>query len=225
MIILLVEDERKIARALKKGLEQEKYAVDLATDGDEGFNYALYNEYDLIILDVMLPGMDGFEICKKLRDKNINTPILMLTAKDQEKDIIKGLNKGADDYLPKPFSFDILLARIKALLRRPQEVIDQVLKVGDLSLNLNSYNVSRSGVEIELSSKEYSLLEFLMRNKGIVLSKNSIINHVWDFDAEILPNTVEVFINFLRSKVDKPFEGPNLIKTVRGFGYKLSDEE
>jgi DNA-binding response OmpR family regulator len=221
MRILIVEDERKLARAIKSGLEQESYAVDIEHDGDNGLSAALGEDYDLAILDVMLPGMDGFEIAKQLRVHGKNMPILMLTAKDQDEDIVKGLNNGADDYLPKPFSFDVLLARIRALLRRPPNSIGEILKVADLEMNTTNKTVTRAGRDIRLSSKEYALLEYMLRNNGRILSKNNITSHVWDFDADILPNTVEVFINYLRSKIDKPFKDPKLIKTIRGFGYKL----
>lgn len=221
MKILVVEDEHKIAHAIREGLEQESYAVDVAYDGQEGLNSALYEEYDLIILDIMLPGIDGFEICKQLRANRNHTPILMLTAKDQNRDIIRGLDTGADDYLVKPFSFEILLARVRALLRRPHESLGEVLEAGSLTLNTISKEVNRDGQPIALSSKEFALLEYLLRNKNKVLSKNNIIGHVWDFDADILPNTVEVFVAYLRNKIDKPFDSPNIIRTVRGFGYKI----
>jgi DNA-binding response OmpR family regulator len=226
MRILVIEDEHKIARAVKEGLEAESFAVDLAFDGQEGFSSALYEEYDLIVLDRMLPGgMDGVEICQKLRAEKKHTPIIMLTAKDQVRDRVAGLNAGADDYLAKPFSFEELLARIRALLRRPHDAKDSVLQVGDLSLDSIGHVVKRAGKEINLSTKEYALLEYLMRNAGKVLSKNNIMTHVWDFDADILPNTVEVFIAYLRGKIDRPFEGPALIQTVRGFGYKIGAPE
>lgn len=222
MKILVVEDEHRIAQAIKEGLEQESYAVDAVYDGDEGYNSARYDEYDLILLDVMLPGMDGFTICKKLRDDGIHTPILMLTAKDQNRDVVQGLDTGADDYLAKSFSFEVLLARVRALLRRPHDELGEVLEVEDLSLNTTTKIVQRGETSIHLSTKEYALLEYLMRNKGRVLSKNAIMTHVWDFDADILPNTVEVFIAYVRAKIDKPFRGqPALLETVRGFGYKI----
>jgi DNA-binding response OmpR family regulator len=221
MKILIVEDEHKIANAVREGLQQESYAVDVAYDGDEGYNTALYDDYDLVILDVMLPGLNGFEICQKLREAGKHMPILMLTAKDQNRDVVKGLDTGADDYLVKPFSFEVLLARVRALLRRPQETLGEVLEAGDLSLNTVTKDVQRAGQSITLSSKEYALLEYLLRNKNKVLSKNNIMGHVWDFDADILPNTVEVFVAYLRAKVDRPFKTPNLIRTIRGFGYKI----
>jgi DNA-binding response OmpR family regulator len=221
MRILVVEDEHKIARAIKDGLEQESYAVDLAYDGQAGLDSALNDEYDLIILDVMLPGLSGLEVCKQLRAQSNHTPVLMLTARDQNRDVVQGLNTGADDYLAKPFSFEVLLARIRALLRRPHDSLGEVLRSADLTLNTTTKEVSRGDQLITLSAKEYALLEYMLRNEYKVLSKNNIITHVWDFDADILPNTVEVFIAYLRSKIDRPFTGPPLIQTVRGFGYKL----
>jgi DNA-binding response OmpR family regulator len=222
MRILVVEDEHKIANAIKQGLVQEKYAVDVEYDGDNGLGAALSEPYDLMIIDRMLPGsIEGLDICRKVREANIHTPILMLTAKDQIRDRVTGLDAGADDYLVKPFSFEELLARIRALLRRPHETSGTVLKTANLTLDTISYEVRRNGQLISLSSKEFSLLEYLMRNNGRVLSKDMIIAHVWDFDADILPNTVEVYIGYLRSKVDKPFKQPVLIRTLRGFGYKL----
>lgn len=222
MRILVVEDEHRIARALKEGLEQESYAVDLAFDGEDGYNNASNDDYDLIILDVMLPVMNGYEVVQKLRDDGNHAPVLMLTAKDQNRDVVHGLNAGADDYLAKPFSFEVLLARIRALLRRPQETTTDVLSVGDLKLDVMNHEVTRGGESIKLSSKEYAILEYLLRNQGKVLSKHNIISHVWNFDADVLPNNVEVFITYLRNKIDKPFSGPGLIQTVRGFGYKVS---
>jgi DNA-binding response OmpR family regulator len=220
MKILVVEDEHRIAQAIKEGLEQESYAVDTAYDGEDGFNSASNDEYDLIILDVMMPVMDGFEVCKKLRAAGDHTPILMLTAKDQTKDIVQGLDTGADDYLAKPFAFEVLLARVRALLRRPHDSMGDVLSAGDLSLNTATHAVRRGETSIRLSNKEYAILEYLLRNQDRVLSKNNIMTHVWDFDADILPNNVEVFIAYLRAKIDKPF-GSNIIQTVRGFGYKI----
>ena len=223
MKLLLVEDERRIAQNIKKGLEQDGYAVDIAYDGAEGYASASADEYDVIISDVMMPEMDGMEMCRRLRADGNKTPLLLLTAKDSERDIVNGLDVGADDYLAKPFSFNVLLARIRALMRRPQQSIGERLVVGDLEMDLIDKCVTRSGTPLKLSVKEFSILEYLMRNPDRVLSKNNIISHVWDFDADILPNNVEVFINLLRGKVDKPFDRP-LIHTVRGFGYKVSEE-
>lgn len=222
MRILIIEDEHKIAGALKRGLAQEKFAVDLEYDSDSGLGAALNESYDVIIIDRMLPGsMEGLEICREIRKNKIHTPILLLTAKDQIRDRVDGLNSGADDYLIKPFSFEELLARIRALMRRPSVTENTVLKVGDLSLDTINYEVKRDSKIINLSSKEFALLEYLMRNSGHVVSKDTIIAHVWDFDADILPNTVEVYMGYLRNKIDKPFKGPSLIQTLRGFGYKL----
>jgi DNA-binding response OmpR family regulator len=225
MRILVVEDEHKIANAIKQGLEQESYAVDVAYDGDQGLAFALADGYDVMILDRMLPGsVGGIGICKQVRQANIHTPILLLTAKDQVKDRVEGLDSGADDYLVKPFAFEELLARIRALLRRPQDTTSPLLRVKDLSLDPASFTVKRHDKTIELSKREFALLEFLIRNKGRILSKQNIINHVWDFDADVLPNTVEVYMGYLRQKIDKPFKGPQLIHTVRGFGYRLGDQ-
>ncbi|OQA51900.1 MAG: Transcriptional regulatory protein CusR [candidate division WS2 bacterium ADurb.Bin280] len=221
MRILIIEDDFKIARAIKKGLEQETYAVDISSDGSDGFGQANTIDYDLIILDRMLPEMDGIEICRSLRKNGKTTPIIMLTAKSQIKDRVEGLDCGADDYLVKPFSFEELVARIRALLRRPSDLKESVVRVADLSLDPILLTVERGGREVNLSAKEFALLEYLMRNEGRVLTKDNIISHVWDYDADILPNTLEVFIGSLRSKIDKPFEGEPLIKTVRGFGYKI----
>ena len=219
MRILVVEDEHKIASSLKKGLEQESYAVDLAFTGPDGYDLASSETYDLIILDLMLPEMSGIKICKKLREENNHTPVLMLTAKGQTSDKVEGLNSGADDYLTKPFAFEELLARIKALFRRPKNSTGSTYKVSDLTLNTLTYQVERAGKKIGLSAKEFSLLEYLMRNYNQVVSKDQIIEHVWDYDADILPNTVEVFVGYLRNKLGKP----DLIRTVRGFGYKLGE--
>jgi DNA-binding response OmpR family regulator len=224
MRLLVVEDEHRIAQALKEGLEQESYAVDVCYDGEEGYNTASAESYDLLILDVMLPSMNGFEICKRLRTEKNHVPILMLSAKDHNRDIVQGLDSGADDYLPKPFSFEIMLARVRALLRRPSESIGETLGAGPLTLNTITHEVKRSGRPIILSRKEYALLEYMLRNKNQVLSKNNIISHVWNFDSNILPNTVEVFIAYLRAKIDKPFKGVELIQTVRGFGYRIGEK-
>ena len=223
MRILLVEDDVAIARSLKEGLEDEAYAVDVVHDGDEGYRTATADDYDVIILDVMLPEMNGYEVYRALRKDGNQTPILMLTARDAERDIVEGLDVGADDYLAKPFSFEVLLARLRALLRRPNEKLEEVLRVGDLTLDPSLKKVTRANQEISLTAKEYAVLEYLMRNAGKVLSKEQIISHVWDFDADVLPNNVELFIMFLRRKIDKPFDS-KLIHTVPGFGYKLEDK-
>jgi two-component system, OmpR family, response regulator len=225
MRILIIEDEHKIAGALRRGLEQESFAVDVAYDADEGLASALTGEHDLIILDRMLPGLiEGVDICREVRANKLHMPILMLTAKDAVSDRVEGLNAGADDYLVKPFAFEELLARVRALLRRPSEDIGTVLRVADLELDTVTYRVSRAERPIKLSSREYALLEYLMRHPDRVLSKDNIISHLWDYDADVLPNTVEVYIGYLRGKIDKPFDGPLLIHTARGFGYKIGVE-
>lgn len=222
MRLLLVEDEHRIATTIKKGLEQEKYAVDVAFTGTDGYDLASSEEYDLLILDLMLPGIDGLEICKKLRAQHIHTPILILTARSQILDKIAGLDTGADDYLTKPFSFEELLARIRALLRRPKITMQTILKVGDLTLDTTTFVVKRSEKIISLSSKEFALLEYLLRHPNMTLTKQQIIDHVWNYDSDVLPNTVEVYIKNVRVKVDIPFpDSPPLIQTIRGFGYKI----
>jgi DNA-binding response OmpR family regulator len=221
MRILVIEDEHKIANAIKQGLVQEKYAVDVEYDADSGLGSALNETYDVMVIDRMLPGsMEGLAICREVRAAGIHTPILLLTAKDQIKDRVEGLNSGADDYLIKPFSFEELLARIRALIRRPAATSGTVLKVNDLTLDPVNFEVRRGSKPIELSAKEFALLEYMMRNSNRVLSKDNIISHVWDFDADVLPNTVEVYVGYLRSKIDKPFK-KQLLHTHRGFGYFL----
>lgn len=225
MRILLVEDEHRIASSIKKGLEQEHYAVDIAYSGLDGLDLASAEDYDLIIMDRMLPEMDGVEVTKRLRGKNIHTPILILTAKSQIQDKIDGLDSGADDYMTKPFSFEELLARIRALTRRPKNSLNPLLNVADLTLDKNTFEVKRNNKLIRLSSKEFALLEYLMRQPNKIVTKEQIINHVWDYEANILPNTVEVYIKNLRNKVDHPFKSDKpLIHTIRGFGYKIGKE-
>ena len=222
MRILVVEDEHKIANSIKKGLEQESYAVDVAFTGKEGFDLATSEEYDVIILDILLPEIDGIEMCKKLREKQIHLPILLLTAKGQVADKVEGLNAGADDYVTKPFAFEELLARVRALVRRPRNDTGTVLSIEDLSLDTITYNVKRAGKQMQLSNKEFALLEYLLRHPNQTLTKEQIINHVWNYDSDVLPNTIEVFIGYLRNKIDKPFTKSSvLIHTVRGFGYRL----
>lgn len=222
MRILVVEDEHKIANSIKKGLELENYAVDVAYDGKYGFDLASTEPFDLIILDLMLPEMSGLEICTKLREQKKHTPILMLTAKSQIRDKVLGLNTGADDYLTKPFSFEELVARVRALTRRPKDILNTILTAEDLSLNSATFEVARGSVSIKLSSKEFALLEYLLRNQNRIITKEELINHVWNYDADILPNTVEVYIKNLRTKIDIPFKSSSqLLETVRGFGYRL----
>ena len=222
MRILVVEDEHRIAQTIKKGLEQERYAVDIAYDGAAGYDLASTEDYDMIILDRMLPEKTGIDVCTKLRKNDNHTPILMLTAKSQTSDKIDGLDAGADDYLTKPFSFEELLARIRALSRRPKQSLNTKITIKDLTLDRETFQVFREQKIIQLSGKEFSLLEYLMRNKGKVISKQQLIDHVWDFEADVLPNTVEVTMRNIRRKIEKPFSNKKLvIKTVRGFGYKI----
>ncbi len=223
MRILVIEDEAKIAQAIKRGLEYSGYAVDAVHDADTGLTYGLDPDYDLIILDRMLPGsMDGTELCRRLRDQDIHTPLLMLTARGTIGDKVEGLNSGADDYLVKPFSFDELTARVRALLRRPRASTGTVLKVDDLELDPVTYEVKRAGQPIKLSHKEFQVLEYFMRHKGQIITKDTLIAHVWNEEADVLPNTVEVYIGYLRGKIDRAFPDKKpLLQTMRGFGYKL----
>jgi DNA-binding response OmpR family regulator len=216
MRILCIEDEHRIANTIKKGLEQEGYAVDVAYDGLTGYDMASTENYDIILLDRMLPKMDGMIICTELRKNHIQTPILMLTAKTQTHDKVEGLNLGADDYLTKPFSFNELIARIRALSRRPRTTLTPQLVLHDISMDINNKIVKKKSKKINMSKKEYSILEYFLKNAQKVISKQEIIDHVWNFDADVLPNTVEVNIRNIRQKI-----GNNIIKTVRGFGYKV----
>lgn len=216
MKILVVEDEHKIAASIKKGFEQESWVCDIAFDGEDGYDLAVSENYDVIILDLMLPKKDGISIAKDLRSNGLHTPILMLTAKGELNDKVLGLNSGADDYLLKPFEFEELVARVQALARRPEQVKGEELRVNNLKLNIKTQEVLQNDKIIQLSKKEYQLLEYLMKNTGKILSKDDIISHVWDYESDILPNTVEVFVKYLRNKI-----GKDHIKTVRGFGYKL----
>ncbi|MCW2785531.1 MAG: response regulator receiver [Marmoricola sp.] len=220
MRILVVEDEKRLAAALQTGLEAEGFAVDVAHDGGEGLWYARENTYDAILLDIMLPVMNGYKVCETLRAEEIWTPILMLTAKDGEWDEVEALDTGADDYVTKPFSFVVLLARVRSLLRRGAAERPALLEVGDLVLDPASRIVTRSGTELSLTSRELSLLEFLMRRRGEVVTKTQILNHVWDYAFEGDPNIIEVYVGRLRRKIDKPF-GRNDIETLRGSGYRL----
>ncbi len=217
MRILVIEDEHKIANSIKKGLMQEHYAVDVAYEGQDGLDLALTEDYDILILDRLLPGIDGIEICKKIRSEKNHTPILILTAKGGVEDRVEGLNAGADDYLIKPFAFEELLARIRALTRRPKDTLGITLSCEDLTLDTTSYEVKRGQKHLNLTSKEFALLEYFLRHQNQVVTKEHIISHVWDYDSDILPNNVEVYVGYLRKKIGKP----NFIQTVRGFGYKL----
>ena len=223
MVILVVEDEVKITRFIKKGLEMEHYTVEVAYDGEEGLSKAEINNYDLIILDIMLPKMDGFEVCKKLREAKIETPIIMLTARNMIDDKIKGLDAGADDYLIKPFAFGELLARIRALLRREKTVKSTKLQVGDLVIDPANHEVARNGKEISLSSKEYRLLDYMMRRPGHVCTRTMIGEHIWGYNFTDDSNVIDVYISYLRKKIDTGFKA-KLIHTVRDIGYKIEDK-
>lgn len=222
MKILIIEDDEKIVNFLKKGLEEESYSIDYSLNGEEGFYLASVNSYDLILLDIMIPILDGIEVCKKLRNSNINTPIIMLTARDTTEDKIKGLDIGANDYLSKPFSFSELLARIRVQLRSINSQ-QTTLKIDDLELDLLSKSAKRDGDNIILTSKEFSLLEYLIKNRGHVLSETVLSSMLNNMDDSNISNVVNVYIYRLRNKIDKPYE-KKLIKTVRGMGFKIDDK-
>jgi two-component system, OmpR family, response regulator len=224
MRVLIVEDEKRLAAGLKKGLEAEGFASDVALNGTDGLWMARENPYDAIVLDIMLPGINGFKVCSSLRDDGIWTPILMLTAKDGELDEAEALDLGADDYLTKPFSYVVLVARIRALLRRGAPQRPAVLEAGDLRFDPAAKRVWRARTEVQLTAREMSLLEFLLRHKENVVSKREILEHVWDYDFEGDPNIVEVYIRHLRNKLDRPFDRDS-IQTVRGAGYRLVAED
>ena len=222
MRILVVEDEDKIAGLIRRGLREEGYAVDIAKDGIEGEFLASTNDYDVIIMDVMLPKKDGISLCASLRVKRIATPVIMVTAKDAVSDKVKGLDSGADDYLTKPFAFEELLARIRSLLRKRDNNSAVRLRVGALEMDIISHKVSREGKDIVLTSKEYALLEYLMRNAGSVITRTMIAEHVWDINFDTDTNVIDVYINYLRRKIDDGFKN-NLIQTVRGRGYIIKE--
>ena len=222
MRILVVEDETTMAESLRSGLEGEGFAVDVAADGEEGLWYAAEVDYDAIILDLMLPKVNGFQVCSRLRERDDWTPILMLTAKDGHLDEAEGLDTGADDYLTKPFSFVVLLARLRALLRRKGSERPVALVAGDLELDPATHEVRRGDTLIELTSREFAVLETLLVRKGQAVSKQEVIEHVWDFDFDGGPNIVEVYVRSLRKKIDEPF-GRQSIVTVRGAGYRLDE--
>ncbi len=224
MRILVAEDDRKLGALLCRGLREEQYAVDLCSTGPEALDHAQANSYDAVILDVMLPGMDGFEVCRRLRACNVLVPILMLTARDSLQDKVTGLSEGADDYLTKPFSFEELLARIRALLRRSQDYKVRNLCAGDLELDPVRRRVTRGGKKVRLTGKEYALLEYLLRNKGRIVSATMILEHVWDMNYDGSGNIVNVYINHLREKIDRG-AGRKLIVTVRGQGFTIDDED
>jgi heavy metal response regulator len=220
MRILVIEDEKKIADFIRRGLKEAGYTVDVASDGEQGYFLAETERYDLIVLDLMLPKMNGISLCKKLREENISIPVLMLTAKDTVRDKVVGLDSGANDYLTKPFAFEEFLARVRVLLRKADAVQVTTLKTGDLELDLLTHKVTRSGKEIDLTVKEFALLEYLMRNEGVVVTRTMLAEHVWDVNFDTYTNVIDVYINYLRNKIDKGFE-KKLIHTVRGRGYIL----
>jgi DNA-binding response OmpR family regulator len=220
MRILLVDDEVKFSTVLRSGLEEHGYAVDLAHDGEQGYQLACIEPYDLVILDVMLPVVDGLQVCRRLRADRCNVPILMLTARDAVDDRVAGLDCGADDYLTKPFAFRELLARSRALLRRDGNGRDPVLRVADLELDTVSHGVRRSGRKVDLTSKEYAILEYFARNPNRVLTRAQIAEHVWDYDFVAMSNVVDVYVGYLRRKLGDDRE-PRLLHTVRGTGYQL----
>ena len=223
MRILLIEDDKGISRFIKKGLLENSFSIDVAYDGEEGLHSAVHMKYDLIVLDILLPKMDGREILKRLKEREIQTPVIFLTAKDSESDIVKGLNLGADDYLTKPFSFSELLARIQAILRRGKtESLSARLQVANLNLEPDGHRVFREKTKIELTPKEYVLLEFFMRHPGEIITRTMISEKVWDVHFDTSTNIIDVHVSHLRNKIDKDFE-PKLLHTVKGVGYVLED--
>ena len=223
MRILIVEDEKKVASFIRKGLEEEYYAADIAPDGREGLKLAVSEEYDLIIMDLMLPHIDGITLTKELRKRKISTPILMLTVKDTIESKVQGLDAGADDYLTKPFAFEELIARIRALLRRNENTKASELKIKDITLDLLSHRLIKNGTEIILTPKEFSILEYLLRNKNKVISRTKLVEHVYDYHFDTETNIIDVYINKLRSKIDSDQQS-TLIQTIRGVGYIIKDE-
>ncbi len=220
MRILIIEDEEKISEFLRDGLQEEGFAVDQAADGEEGYFLATTNEYDLVILDLMIPKIDGVTLCRRWRDEGLRVPVIMLTAKMGVKNKVAGLDAGADDYLTKPFAFEELLARIRAQLRKKDNLVTNTLTVGDLSLDLQTHAVRRADTEILLTTREIALLEYLMRNPGRVLSRSMIIEHVWDINYKTDTNVIDVFINHLRRKIDRD-HSRKLISTLHGRGYMI----
>lgn len=223
MRILVVEDEKKISDFIKRGLKEDGYTVETTGNGAAGFNLALTESFDLIILDIMLPEKDGVTICKELRDNNINTPIMMLTAKNATQDKVVGLDAGADDYLTKPFAFEEFLARVRALLRKKNKEQVTVLKIEDLELDLITHKVTRGNVEIQLTTKEFSLLEYMMKNQDSIITRTMITEHVWEINFDSFTNVIDVYINYLRNKIDKNFD-IKLIQTIRGRGYMIKGQ-
>jgi DNA-binding response OmpR family regulator len=224
MRILVIEDEHKLANAIKRGLEQESYAVDVSYDSDSGFTMATTKQYDLIIVDRVLPGKyKGLQIVQEMRKAKIHTPVLVLNTKEAARNKTESLDSEADDYLTKPFAFSELMTRVRSLTRGPEQQNDTKLVYKDLTLDPSNYTVSRGKTPIELTHREFALLEYLIRNPGRVLTKDMITQHVWDYNADILPNTVEVYMGYIRNKVEKPFGQPTLIRTRRGFGYVFGE--
>lgn len=221
MQILIVEDEKKIANILKRGLTQERLSVDIAHDGEEALEKSEINSYDCIILDLMIPKIDGITVCKKLRERNISTPILILTAKDTLQDKILGLDAGADDYITKPFSIEEISARIRALLRRSKKTTSVILTIADVTLDPATKIVTRNGKELTLTAREYALLEYFMRNPNTILSQTQILEHVWDYQYEGMSNIVETYVKYLRKKLKTYHQAKDLIHTLRGLGYKM----
>jgi len=221
--ILVVEDQQKVAQFIVRGLREERFAVDHASTGTEGLSMARVGEYDALILDIMLPGKNGFEVVSELRAASVTTPVLMLTAKVRVEDRVRGLDAGADDYLVKPFAFAELLARVRALIRRHERDVPAPMVVGDLTLDPIGHGVTRGGQRVELTAKEYSVLEFLMRNRGRVVTRTSMVEHVWDMHFDSDTNLVDVYIRHLRAKLDDPFPA-KLIHTVRGVGYVIKEQ-
>ena len=224
MKVLVVEDEQRLAALLKKGLEEQSYAVDLCHDGEEGLYMAETYPYDAVLLDVMMPKMDGFTVLENLREQGVDVPVIMLTARSEVESRVKGLNRGADDYIPKPFDFGELLARLTAVIRRNKGLPASTAQVADLYLDLNAKTASRAGKDIPLSAKEYALLEYLVVNKGRVISRTEFSEHVYDGDFDLDSNIIDVFINKLRKKIDREHE-LKLIQTRRGVGYYIPREE
>ena len=224
MRILLVEDDRNVARFVSKGLKENLFLVDLAKDGEEGFELIMQEKYDLIILDILLPKMDGWQVLQKIKEKGIETPVIILTARDSTPDVVKGLNLGADDYLIKPFSFSELLARMRAILRRGKIQRPTELKVANLVLNQMTREVYRDTVRIDLTSKEYALLEYFMQNTGLILTRTMLLEAVWDYNFDPMTNVIDVHINHLRNKIDRDFT-PKLLHTIKGVGYVLKTKD
>jgi DNA-binding response OmpR family regulator len=223
MKILVVEDEHRLADLLRRALEHERHAVDISYDGRDGLERAEMGAFDLVVLDVMLPGLDGFEVCRQLRAAGVSTPVLMLTARDAVADRVQGLDAGADDYLTKPFAVAELLARVRALARR-SPTAPEILQVSDVTLDPGRHSVRRAQRHIDLTRTEFALLEYLMRHPGQVLTRQQITDHVWGYDYETMTNVVDIYVHYLRNKLEKGFKG-KLIRTVRGVGYSITDGE